>query len=167
MASLEYENKDLREFRHKNEAASSRMAEEARAAAAEIAALRVEVARRTEVAQRLDNGQHDSEIKVERLETRVAMLEKELDNRKAEVNRLDNELRKEHGVRMRLGQELEEKVGLVRKREGGIRAVSADLLKANEIIKKLQDQGRDSIGKKFSLKYIGHSLLVESSLLYG
>ena len=41
---------------------------------------------------------------------------------------------------MRLGQELEEKAGLVRKREGGIRAVSADLLKANEIIKKLQDQ---------------------------
>ena len=70
------------------------------------------------------------------------MLEKELDNRKAEVNRLDNELRKEHGVRMRLGQELEEKSGLVRKRESGIRAVSADLLKANEIIKKLQDQVR-------------------------
>ena len=56
--------RDLREFRHKNEAASSRAAEEARAAAAEIAALRAEVARRTEVAQRLDNGQHDSEIKV-------------------------------------------------------------------------------------------------------
>ena len=51
------------------------------------------------------------------------------------------QLRKEHGVRMRLGQELEEKIELVRKREGGIRAVSADLLKANEIIKKLQDQG--------------------------
>ena len=49
---------------------------------------------------------------------------------------------------MRLGQELEEKIELVRKREGGIRAVSADLLKANEIIKKLQDQGKnDSIGK--------------------
>ena len=57
--------RDLREFRHKNEAAASRMGEEARAAAAEIAALRSEVARRAEVAQRMDNGQHDSEIKVQ------------------------------------------------------------------------------------------------------
>ena len=48
---------------------------------------------------------------------------------------------------MRLGQELEEKAGLVRKREGGIRAVSADLLKANEIIKKLQDQVRQEHSK--------------------
>ena len=67
MASLEYENKDLREFRHKNEAAAARAAEEGRAAAAEVAALRAEVARRTEVAQRLDDGQHDSHIKVRRV----------------------------------------------------------------------------------------------------
>ena len=55
---------------------------------------------------------------------------------------------------MRLGQELEEKIELVRKREGGIRAVSADLLKANEIIKKLQDQGEKFNRKKFLIENV-------------
>ena len=89
---------------------------------------------------KLDTGNHDREIRLQQFQANVNLLEQDKARLLADFKRQEERANTENQLRIRLEQELEEKVALVKKREEAVRNISSELLKGNEIIKKFQDQ---------------------------
>ena len=104
----------------------------------EVARLRGELGSLRKEREGLEAGQGDREKLVSQLTTRVAVLQQEVAD-KAAMSRQQAELgRQGEEGRGLLARELEEKTRLVERREKAVKTVTEELMKANEIIGKLQ-----------------------------
>jgi len=140
VASLDVQNRDLLEGKYRNES--------------NIRELRGKLAAKDEELKRIEADFHALSrdkglIDVRNREDarRVAELQKQLDNmelevreKDAEVNKMKDMVKQSNKEREDLMVDLKDKTGTVTRRETAVRSVTEELLKANEIIGKLQDQ---------------------------
>merc|ERR1719431_2449187 len=95
----------------------------------------------------METCQGDKDRQVSQLSTRLAVLEQELADKVALVQQQQNMARQGEEARERLAREVEEKSRLVEKRERAVKSVTEELVKANEIIGKLQSEVKSQQGK--------------------
>ncbi|NXB49847.1 SAS6 protein, partial [Leucopsar rothschildi] len=138
LSELEVINKDLTERRYKGDstvrelkAKLSGLEDECQRAKQEVLSLRRENTT-------LDAECHEKEKHVNQLQTRVAVLEQEIKDKDQLVTRTKEVLDATQEQKVILEESTEEKQRHIEKLETTIKSLSAELLKANEIIKKLQ-----------------------------
>ncbi|OXB81507.1 UNVERIFIED_CONTAM: hypothetical protein H355_004413 [Colinus virginianus] len=138
LSELEVINKDLTERRYKGDstvrelkAKLSGVEDECQRAKQEVVALRRENTA-------LDAECHEKEKLINQLQTRVAVLEQEIKDKDQLVLRTKEVLDATQEQKVILEENTEKKLSHIEKLETTIKSLSAELLKANEIIKKLQ-----------------------------
>ncbi|NXM62560.1 SAS6 protein, partial [Illadopsis cleaveri] len=138
LSELEVINKDLTERRYKGDstvrelkAKLSGLEDECQRAKQEVLSLRRENTT-------LDAECHEKEKLINQLQTRVAVLEQEIKDKDQLVTRTKEVLDATQEQKVILEESTEEKQRHMEKLETTIKSLSAELLKANEIIKKLQ-----------------------------
>ncbi|NXR46376.1 SAS6 protein, partial [Hippolais icterina] len=138
LSELEVINKDLTERRYKGDstvrelkAKLSGLEDECQRAKQEVLSLRRENTT-------LDAECHEKEKLINQLQTRVAVLEQEIKDKDQLVTRTKEVLDATQEQKVILEESTEEKQRHIEKLETTIKSLSAELLKANEIIKKLQ-----------------------------
>ncbi|XP_064284190.1 spindle assembly abnormal protein 6 homolog isoform X2 [Passer domesticus] len=138
LSELEVINKDLTERRYKGDstvrelkAKLSGLEDECQRAKQEVLSLRRENTT-------LDAECHEKEKLINQLQTRVAVLEQEIKDKDQLVTRTKEVLDATQEQKVILEETTEEKQRHIEKLETTIKSLSAELLKANEIIKKLQ-----------------------------
>ncbi|XP_032923412.1 spindle assembly abnormal protein 6 homolog isoform X2 [Catharus ustulatus] len=138
LSELEIINKDLTERRYKGDstvrelkAKLSGLEDECQRAKQEVLSLRRENTT-------LDAECHEKEKLINQLQTRVAVLEQEIKDKDQLVTRTKEVLDATQEQKVILEESTEEKQRHIEKLETTIKSLSAELLKANEIIKKLQ-----------------------------
>ena len=80
----------------------------------------------------------DRDKQVQVVTSRLSRVEQEVQEKEAVITRIQETLRHSQEEQTRLSQQLEEKTKLVEKRENTIKKLSGEIIKANEIIAKLQ-----------------------------
>ncbi|XP_010016171.1 PREDICTED: LOW QUALITY PROTEIN: spindle assembly abnormal protein 6 homolog [Nestor notabilis] len=147
LSELEVINKDLTERRYKGDstvrelkAKLSGIEEECQRAKQEVLSLRRENTT-------LDAECHEKEKLINQLQTRVAVLEQEIKDKDQLVIRTKEVLDATQEQKVILEESTEKKQGHIGKLEATIKSLSAELLKANEIIKKLQGDLKTLLGK--------------------
>ncbi|NWI41192.1 SAS6 protein, partial [Picathartes gymnocephalus] len=138
LSELEVINKDLTERRYKGDstvrelkAKLSGLEDECQRAKQEVLSLRRENTT-------LDAECHEKEKLINQLQTRVAVLEQEIKDKDQLVTRTKEVLDATQEQKVILEESTEEKQRHIEKLETTVKSLSAELLKANEIIKKLQ-----------------------------
>jgi spindle assembly abnormal protein 6 len=142
VAALDYDNRDLTEKKHKNEAQVQRLKAEQWTQNEELKRLRAEAEQHRLENNNLGQGKHELDRNLSRLQARVDILEQEKGRLLDDLTRRDGTIQDILEQRKRLEQEVAEKKLLVTKRETAVKNVSQELIKANEVIRKLQDQNR-------------------------
>ncbi|CAB4063897.1 SAS-6 [Lepeophtheirus salmonis] len=142
IASLDYENKDLSEKRHRYEATIQRMSEELRLSREKGEAFQRELENKKMENNNLDAGYHDRERMINQLKLKVGLLETEKERTEVEFRQQQDLCTIANEQKNKLDLELKEKIALISKRENAVRSVTQELMKANEIIKKFQEQAR-------------------------
>ncbi|KAM7106741.1 spindle assembly abnormal protein 6 homolog isoform 1-T2 [Ciconia maguari] len=147
LSELEVINKDLTERRYKGDstvrelkAKLSGIEDECQRAKQEVLSLRRENTT-------LDAECHEKEKLINQLQTRVAVLEQEIKDKDQLVIRTKEVLDATQEQKAILEESTEKKQTHIEKLETTIKSLSAELLKANEIIKKLQGDLRTLISK--------------------
>lgn len=161
VAAIEYENKDLSEKKHRNEAAIQRLSEQLSLAQDENSRLKTEVSLSREIIcqillhslvlplkvktirneqTKLDTNIHQRDRITSQLQTKLTLAEQEVIRYQSELARQKELSAVLSEQKAKLDQDLTEKTALVRKREISVKSVSQELVKANEIIKKFQSQ---------------------------
>uniref|UniRef100_A0A8C5MPP2 Spindle assembly abnormal protein 6 N-terminal domain-containing protein n=1 Tax=Leptobrachium leishanense TaxID=445787 RepID=A0A8C5MPP2_9ANUR len=95
----------------------------------------------------LDAECHEKEKEVNRLNTRVAVLEQELKDKEQLLSRSNEVLKASQEQKVSLDAGSEKKQIKIGKLEATIKSLSAELLKANDIIKNLQGDLKSMMGK--------------------
>ncbi|KAM8930015.1 spindle assembly abnormal protein 6 homolog [Pelodytes ibericus] len=95
----------------------------------------------------LDTECHEKEKEVNRLQTRLAVLDQELKDKEQLLVRSNEVLKATQEQKMSLEASSEKKHVQIGKLEATIKSLSAELLKANDIIKKLQGDLKNMMGK--------------------
>uniref|UniRef100_A0A452IWV9 Spindle assembly abnormal protein 6 homolog n=1 Tax=Gopherus agassizii TaxID=38772 RepID=A0A452IWV9_9SAUR len=138
LSELEIANKDLTERRYKGDstirelkAKLSGIEDECQRAKQEVLSLRRENTT-------LDAECHEKEKHINQLQTRVAVLEQEIKDKDQLIIRTKEVLDATQEQKVILEENTEKKQVHIGKLEATIKSLSAELLKANEIIKKLQ-----------------------------
>ncbi|XP_060088242.1 spindle assembly abnormal protein 6 homolog [Heteronotia binoei] len=147
LKELEVANKDLTERRYKGDstvrelkAKLSSIEDECQRTKQEVLSLRRENAT-------LDAECHEKEKQVNQLQTRVAVLEQEIKDKDQLVMRTKEVLDATHEQKAILEENTEKKQIQIGKLEATLKSLSAELLKANEIIKKLQGDVKTLMSK--------------------
>ncbi|XP_061489803.1 spindle assembly abnormal protein 6 homolog isoform X2 [Rhineura floridana] len=147
LKELEIANKDLMERRYKGDstvrelkAKLSGIEDECQRTKQEVLSLRRENAT-------LDAECHEKEKQVNQLQTRVAVLEQEIKDKEELVTRTKEVLDATQEQKANLEKNTEKKQIQIGKLEAAVNSVSAELLKANEIIKKLQGDVKTLMSK--------------------
>nr|XP_009920007.1 PREDICTED: LOW QUALITY PROTEIN: spindle assembly abnormal protein 6 homolog [Haliaeetus albicilla] len=159
LSELEVINKDLTERRYKGDstvrelkAKLSGIEDECQRAKQEVLSLRRENAT-------LDAECHEKEKLINQLQTRVAVLEQEIKDKDQLVIRTKEVLDATQEQKAILEESTEKKQSHIEKLETTIKSLSAELLKANEIIKKLQGEKEERLQKEQrELQDMGQSL---------
>ncbi|KAM4722876.1 spindle assembly abnormal protein 6 homolog [Rhinophrynus dorsalis] len=147
LTELELSNKDLMEKRYKAESTIRELRakyhgleEETQRSQQEVVSLRRENST-------LDAECHEKDKELNRLQTRLAVLEQELKDKEQLVLRSNEALSATQEQKVGLEASAEKRQMQVGKLEATIKSLSAELLKANDIIKKLQGDLRSLMGK--------------------
>ncbi|XP_043377047.1 spindle assembly abnormal protein 6 homolog isoform X2 [Chelonia mydas] len=147
LSELEIANKDLTERRYKGDstirelkAKLSGIEDECQRAKQEVLSLRRENTT-------LDAECHEKEKHINQLQTRVAVLEQEIKDKDQLIIRTKEVLDATQEQKVILEENTEKKQVHVGKLEATIKSLSAELLKANEIIKKLQGDLKTLVSK--------------------
>ena len=154
IAAFEYENKDLTEKRHKNEAQIQRLSEQLQLSKSDVERLNRETNDRRNELARVDQEGGDKDRVINQLRLKASNLEQEKAVSEAEIRRLNDILEAKIREKDLLEKDLREKVALVHKRETAVRNVSQELAKSYEVIKKFQDNSKnqqEKIGKASGL----------------
>ena len=147
VASLDVQNRDLVEVRYKQEASLREARARVGGLEEEVVRLRQELGGARQEKAGLESCQGDKERMVSSLTTRLALLEQELADKAGLARQQEEVVRKREEARERLSRELEEKSRLVERREKAVKTVTEELMKANEIIGKLQTEVKTQQGK--------------------
>jgi len=161
VASLEYENKDLMERRHRNEATLLGMSEEVKRAQAEILKLNREIDSRRAENELAGEGAKERDQTVQRMQAQISHLEQDNVRLTSQLSLKTELLQTTSEDKAKLEQALTDKCQLVTKREAAVKAVSQELVKANEVTKKLQSEARRQTEKV----KLSHKILSEQEKL--
>ncbi|KAJ7408772.1 Spindle assembly abnormal protein 6 like protein [Willisornis vidua] len=138
LSELEVINKDLTERRYKGDSTVRELKAKLSGAEDECQRAKQEVLSLRRENTTLDAECHEKEKLINQLQTRVAVLEQEIKDKDQLVTRTKEVLDATQEQKVILEENTEEKQRHIEKLETTIKSLSAELLKANEIIKKLQ-----------------------------
>jgi len=139
VASLDVQNRDLWEVRVGQESSLREARGQLQCRDEEVARLKRDMAGLRQEKVMVDTVGSDREKHVGQVTARLAKVERDLQDKEAQVTRIQEAASRIQEDTTRLESQLEEKVKLVDKRENTIKKLSAEIIKANEIISKLQD----------------------------
>ncbi|XP_075040154.1 spindle assembly abnormal protein 6 homolog [Mixophyes fleayi] len=165
---LEQSNKDLLERRYKAESTIRELRAKYQGLEEEVQRVQQKVASLDRENTALDAECHDKEKEINRLQTRLAVLEQELKDKDHLVLRNSEILTATQEQKTRLEASSEKKQVQIGKLEATIKSLSAELLKANDIIKKLQGDLKTLMGKlklKNAVTVQQEKLLAENKIL--
>ncbi|XP_063796137.1 spindle assembly abnormal protein 6 homolog isoform X2 [Pseudophryne corroboree] len=165
---LEQSNKDLLERRYKAESTIRELRSKYQGLEEEVQRSQQKGASLGRENTALDAECHDKEKEINRLQTRLAVLEQELKDKDHLVLRSNEILTATQEQKTRLEASAEKKQVQIGKLEATIKSLSAELLKANDIIKKLQGDLKTLMGKlklKNAVTVQQEKLLSENRLL--
>lgn len=162
VASLDVQNRDLWEVRVSHEASLR----EARAGLAsreeEVVRLRRDLAGLKQEKEVVESQGSQTDKQVAQLRQRLGQLELEAGERESALRTQGDTVRQLQDTKDRLGKEVGEKQAVVEKRETTIKKLSGEILKANEIIGRLQEGVRQEQDKT---KLRGHIAQEQEKLL--
>ena len=138
VASLDVQNRDLWEVRVGQESSLREARGQLQCRDEEVARLKRDMAGLRQEKVMVDTVGSDREKHVGQVTARLAKVERDLQDKEAQVTRIQEAASRIQEDTTRLESQLEEKVKLVDKRENTIKKLSAEIIKANEIISKLQ-----------------------------
>ncbi|KYO19539.1 spindle assembly abnormal protein 6 homolog isoform X1 [Alligator mississippiensis] len=138
LSELEIINKDLTERRYKGDSTVRELKGKLSGIEDECQRTKQEVLSLRRENTTLDAECHEKEKLINQLQTRVAVLEQEIKDKDQLVNRTKEVLNATQEQKVILEENTEKKQIHIGKLEATIKSLSAELLKANEIIKKLQ-----------------------------
>ncbi|XP_073227377.1 spindle assembly abnormal protein 6 homolog [Porites lutea] len=95
----------------------------------------------------LDSERHENSKTVSQLQTRVAVLEQELRDKELVITRTNELMENSSEQRRKQEKILEERLEQINKLEATVKSVSAEVIKGNEIIHRLQSELRTSKSK--------------------
>ncbi|XP_044156980.1 spindle assembly abnormal protein 6 homolog [Bufo gargarizans] len=144
---LEQSNKDLLERRYKAESTVRELRAKYQSLEEELQRAEQKVTSLGRENSALDAECHDKEKDINRLQTRLAVLEQELKDKDQLVLRSNEILTATQEQKTVLEASAEKKQVQIGKLEATIKSLSAELLKANDIIKKLQGDLKTLMGK--------------------
>ena len=138
VASLDVQNRDLWEVRVGQEASLREARGQLQCRDEEVARLKRDLAGLRQEKVMVETVGSDRDKQVGQVTARLAKVERDLMDKEAQVTRMQEAASRSQEDTRRLETQLEEKVKLVDKRENTIKKLSAEIIKANEIISKLQ-----------------------------
>jgi len=147
VASLDVQNRDLVEIRYKHEACLREVKGQLSSKEEELARVKMEMTNIRKEKEMLQSSGGDRDRRSTQLSTRLAVVEQELVDKEGLVRQQKEMVRQGDEARDRLAKEVDEKTRLVERRETAVKTVTGELLKANEIIRKLQDGVKQEQGK--------------------
>jgi len=147
IASLEVQNRDLWEVRVGQESSLREARGQLSCRDEEVARLRRDLTSLRQEKVMVETVGTDRDKQVHQLTSRLSRVELDLQEKEAQVSRMQEAEKLVQENKDRLVAQLDEKVKLVEKRETTIKKLSGEILKANEIIVKLQDGLRQEQGK--------------------
>ena len=128
-----------------------------------MARLRREVASLRQEKQVVESQGSDNDKQLGQARLRISQLEQQLGEREGEIRSQGETIRQHQETKERLVREGEGKQKVVDKRENTIKKLSGEILKANEIIGKLQEGVRQEQGKT---KLRGHIAQVSGCVIF-
>ena len=147
IASLDVQNRDLWEVRVGQEASLREARGQLTCRDEEVTRLRRELAGVRQEKVMVETQGSDRDKQVHQVTSRLTRLEFDLQEKEAAILRMQETVNRGQEEKDRLVAQLEDKVRLVEKRENTIKKLSGEILKANEIIAKLQDGLKQEQGK--------------------
>uniref|UniRef100_A0A8C5WGZ2 Spindle assembly abnormal protein 6 homolog n=1 Tax=Leptobrachium leishanense TaxID=445787 RepID=A0A8C5WGZ2_9ANUR len=147
LTELENFNKDLLEKRFKAEATIRELRAKCQGLEEDSQRSQQKVVSLQRENSALDAECHEKEKEVNRLNTRVAVLEQELKDKEQLLSRSNEVLKATQEQKVSLDAGSEKKQIQIGKLEATIKSLSTELLKANDIIKKLQGDLKSMMGK--------------------
>ena len=138
VASLDVQNRDLWEVRVGQEASLREARGQLSCRDEEVARLKRDLAGLRQEKNIVESVGSDRDKQVSQVTARLAKVERDLQEKEALVTRMQEAATRSQEDTRRLETQLEDKVKLVEKRENTIKKLSSEIIKANEIISKLQ-----------------------------
>ena len=138
VASLDVQNRDLWEVRVGQESSLREARGQLQCRDEEVARLKRDMAGLRQEKVMVETVGSDRDKHVGQVTARLAKVERDLQDKEAQVTRIQEAASRIQEDTKRLESQLEEKLKLVAKRENTIKKLSAEIIKANEIISKLQ-----------------------------
>lgn len=137
---MEGVNKDLTDRKYKSESSIRELKSKLSTLEEEHMRVKQELQGLRKQNSSLDGEYHEKEKLIHQLTTRVAVLEQEVKDKEMVINKSTDLLSSEQERKVRLEEELEYKQKENYKLENKVKAMSDELMKGNEIIKKLQGE---------------------------
>ena len=162
VASLDVQNRDLWEVRVSHEASLREARAQLATREEEVVRLRRDLAGLKQEKEVVESQGSQTDKQVVQLRQRVGQLELEAGERETVLRNQVDTVRQLQDTKDRLGKELGEKQAVVEKRETTIKKLSGEILKANEIISRLQEGVRQEQDKT---KLRGHIAQEQEKLL--
>ena len=147
VASLDVQNRDLWEVRVGHEASLREARGQLASREEEVARLRRDLAGLKQEKEVVESQGSQADKQLAQLRQRVGQLEQEVGERDTVLRSQGDTVRQLQENKDRLSKEVVEKQALVEKRETTIKKLSGEILKANEIISKLQEGVRQEQDK--------------------
>ena len=138
VASLDVQNRDLWEVRVGQEASLREARGQLSCRDEEVARLKRDLAGLRQEKNIVESVGSDRDKQVSQVTARLAKVERDLQEKEALGTRMQEAATRNQEDSKRLETQLEDKVKLVEKRENTIKKLSSEIIKANEIISKLQ-----------------------------
>jgi len=140
VASLDVQNRDLLEGKYRGESTLRELRSKLSAREEELKRTEAELHSTTRDKGQVEARGREENRRVQELENRAAGLEENLREKERELQRSRELATLVTQEKEDLAQELKEKTGTVTRRESAVRSVTDELMKGNQIIRKLQDQ---------------------------
>lgn len=147
LSELEAANRDLAERKHKGDSTVRELKAKLAGAEEELQRAKQEVLSLRRENSTLDAECHEKEKHINQLQTKVAVLEQEIKDKDQLVLRTKEAFDTIQEQKVALEEHGEKNQVQIGKLEATIKSLSAELLKANEIIKKLQGDLKTLMGK--------------------
>ncbi|KAH3730971.1 spindle assembly abnormal protein 6 homolog [Dreissena polymorpha] len=144
---VENVNKDLTERRYKNEATIRDLKSKLTTLEEESSHMKQDIQGLRKQNSSLDADYHGQEKVINQLRMRVAVLEQEIKDKEQVLSKSSDLLGAEQEKKRRYEDDMENQKNQINKLNGKMKAMSEELMKGNEIIKKLQGEIKNYHGK--------------------
>ena len=147
IATLEYENKNLNEKRHRNECTIQGLREDTKRLQIDLQSTREELQKQQREKEGVVGNKRELDAALHRMKGEIDTLKQERTNMAQEMRQQSDHLKITLEGKAMLEKEFNDKAQLVIRRETAVKTVTQELMKANDAIKKLQNENRNQNGK--------------------